>query len=236
VSSTATNIRGVSRRDMLRNIALALTAAGAGPMSLEAAQHVHNATSAERAKTGGAYQPKLLNAHEYKTVTRLAELIIPADEVSGSAVDAGAPEFIDLLCSQNAALAGIYTGGLLWLDGYTRNRYGNQFLESTATQQNEVMDALVAAARTEDAWRREAENWATEHYRTFAGEGVQPPADMYPGLNFFNWVLRMTVDAFYTSPIGVKDVGFMGNAAHSSYVVPQEAIDYALKRSPLAKG
>jgi gluconate 2-dehydrogenase gamma chain len=236
VSDTAINIRGVSRRDMLRNIALALTAAGAGPMSMEAAQHVHNAATSERAKTGGTYQPKALNAHEYKTVTRLAELIIPADDISGSAVDAGAPEFIDVLCSQNTALTDIYTGGLLWLDGYTRERHGKRFVEGSPAQQIEVMDNLVAAARTDDAWRREAENWATEHYRTFAGEGVQPPADMYPGLNFFNWVLRMTVDAFYTSPIGIKDVGFMGNAAHSSYVVPQEAIDYAFKRSPLAKG
>ena len=59
------------------------------------------ASRAGEGKTAGVYKPKLFNAHEYATVRRLAEIIIPADEVSGSAVEAGAPEFIDLICANN---------------------------------------------------------------------------------------------------------------------------------------
>ena len=101
---------------------LALTAGGSGMMSPAEAQQVHAAAAADRAGNG-TYKPKLLTDHEYKTVTKLAEIIVPADEKSGSAVDAGAPEFIDLLCSQNPDLAAIYTGGILWLDGEMRRRH-----------------------------------------------------------------------------------------------------------------
>ena len=51
---------------------------------------------------------------------------------------------------------------------------------------------------------------------------------------FFDWVRKMTVDAFYTSAIGIKDLGYVGNTAHSKYVVPPAAMEYALKRSPFA--
>ena len=44
----------------------------------------------------------------------------------------------------------------------------------------------------------------------------------------------MVVDAYYTSPVGVKDIGFMGNKVRSEFSVPKEAVEYALKRSPFA--
>src|SRR5215212_7104738 len=92
-----------SRRDLLRNVALA---AMLGGLDAEAAQHVHTAAAAEKAATG-AYKAKLLNAHEFQTMQRLASLIIPEDEHSKGALEAGAVEFIDLLCSQNPDLATI---------------------------------------------------------------------------------------------------------------------------------
>src|SRR5712691_11838166 len=99
----------LSRREILRNIALTVTAVAGGRLSLEAAQHIHQQVKEER-KSAGTYKLKLFNEREHKTLGRLAELIVPADEVSGSAREAGAPEFIDLLCSQNRELADIYTG------------------------------------------------------------------------------------------------------------------------------
>ncbi len=43
----------------------------------------------------------------------------------------------------------------------------------------------------------------------------------------------MTVDAFYTSEIGIAEIGYEGNAVRTKYEVPQEAVEYALRRSPL---
>ena len=203
-------IRGVSRRGVLRGLA---TAAGAGlvPGEGESAQHVHPA--APGGKTGaGAARAKLFNPHEHATLRRLAELIVPADERSGSALEAGAPEFIDLLCGQNSRLASIFTGGLLWLDREMQRRHGKDFVDASADQQAGMLDLLSAAHP--------------------AGEAS--PAALAPGREFFQWVARMTVDAFYTSAVGIQDLGYLGNQGMTRYEAPEPSIQYALKRAGMA--
>jgi hypothetical protein len=218
-----------SRRDLIRAIALGITSAGV--LDLEAAQHVHNAAAAGR--KGGPYKPKALAEHEYMTVARLAELIVPADEVSGSAVDAGAPEFIDILCSENEKLAGIFHGGLAWLDAEMLRRHNQTFLSANAGLQTAMLDLLVAAEREERARRGEELVYQrSADYKGFSAYTTDRQNPLSAGARFFDWVRQMTVDAFYTSPIGVKDVGFIGNRALSKYEVPKEAVDYAMRRSP----
>ena len=219
-----------TRRDAIRQIALGLTAAGS--LEIEAAQHVHEETAAEK-KAAGAYTVKAFTKHEYATVRRLAELIVPADEVSGSAVEAGAPEFIDLLASQNRTLADIYHGGLAWLDNEMRRRHGKAFVECAAGDQTAMLDALVAAEREERVRAGEQLVYErAEHYRGFAGYTTNRASDLGPGVKFLDWIRKMTVDAFYTSPAGMKDVAYPGGKGMSRYVVPKESIDYAMSRSP----
>jgi len=214
----------LTRRDLVGNLALALSSA-AVPISLEAAQHVHEAAAREK-EAQGAYTPKCFNPHEFRTLERLAELIIPADGVTGSAREAGAPEFIDLLCSQNPELAAIFTGGLLWLDAEMRRRHGAPFVEAGEREQIAVLEGLwEASGGTEESKPEPA-----------AGGRDRPDTSLSPGVVFFNWVTKLTVDAFYTSRLGIKDLGYTGNSSHSKYVVPQEVIDYAIKRSPFAGG
>ena len=189
----------VSRRDVLTKIA---AAALAGPVGLEAAQHVHEAAAASTATTGGVYKPKGLTQHEFDTMKTLCEIIVPG------ASKGGAAEFIDLLSSQNPEMSAIYTGGLAWLDEAMKRQYHLDFLTAKAEQKTEMLDRI--------AYRKN---------RT---------PELAPGINFFNWARRMTVDAYYTSAAGIKDVGYMGNRAIKEFKVPQEAIDYAVKRSPFA--
>ena len=191
-----------SRRELLTSIA---AAALAGPLSLEAAQHVHGIAVQEKA--AGLYKPKALNAHEYKTLQILADLIIPADERGPGAAAAGSCEFIDLLASQNAQLLAIYTGGLAWLDRSSQRLYAKHFVGANPQQQTALLD-LIAYRKNESPM-------------------------LGPGIRFFEWARRMVVDAYYTSPAGIKAIGYVGNAAIAKFEVPQEAIDYALKRSPV---
>ena len=133
-----------TRRDALRKIALALTAAGSAmELNAQEAQHVHSAVAAEA--KGGKYKPKVFSEHEWATVTRLSELVVPADGRSGSAVDAGAPQFIDVLCSQNPELTVIFTGGISWFDAEMRRRAGKEFVSATPAEQTAMLDAIVAA-------------------------------------------------------------------------------------------
>ncbi|MGH9631836.1 MAG: gluconate 2-dehydrogenase subunit 3 family protein [Bryobacteraceae bacterium] len=219
----------IDRRSLIRSLALAITSAGM--LDLDAAQHVHAENASEKAK--GAYKVKAFEPAEYKTLQRLAELIVPEDEVSGSGVTAGAPEFIDLLSSQNDTLAAIFHGGLAWLDAEMRQRYQSTFASAAPAQQTAMLDELVKAAGVEAARKSDELVFAESPiYRDFSGYTVDRAGDLGPGIVFFDWVRKMTVDAFYTSPIGIKDLGYKGNGAHSKYTVPDEALQYALKRSP----
>jgi gluconate 2-dehydrogenase gamma chain len=221
----------IDRRSIIRGLALAITSAGM--LDLDAAQHVHTETSSEKAK--GAYKVKAFQPAEYKTLQRLAELIVPKDDVSGSALDAGAPEFIDLLSSENEELADIFHGGLAWLDAEMRKRHKSTFVGATPAQQTGMLDVLVEADRVETARRNEELVYSkSDTYKDFSGYTVHRANDLGPGIRFFDWVRKMTVDAFYTSPIGVKDLGYVGNRAYSKYTVPKESLEYAIKRSPFA--
>jgi hypothetical protein len=196
-----------SRREWLRHIAVSLTLGTAANCALSAqdAHHVHEAVAADKAV--GPYVPKALTAHEFATLQRLSDLILPADEHSPGALAAGAAEFIDFLCSASDEMKRIYTGGLGWMDDATRRRKdGETFLGATPNRQTALLDAI--------AWRESA------------------PAGLEPGVEFFDWARKMVADAFYTSPIGIRDLGYQGNRAMSEFHVPQEAIVYAVKRSP----
>jgi len=225
-------ISDLSRRDAIRRIALALTAAGAattGALDIASAQHVHKEVKSSKGAAGD-YTPKLLTEHEFQTVSKLAELIVPADERSGSAVDAGAPEFIDLLCSQNETLARIYTSGIGWLDARMRHRYDSTFVEASGDQQTEMLDLLVEAQRN----AKEPDVLWDRDYSRFHDYGLEKRSDLGAGVRFFDWVRKMSVDAYYTSEIGIKDLGYIGNEALSEFVVPEEAIAHAMKAAPRA--
>ena len=189
----------ISRRDVLARIA---AAAMAGPVGLEAAQHVHEAAAADVAASGGVYTPKALTQHEFETLKTLCEIIVP------NASKGGAAEFIDLLSSQNPEMAAIYTGGIAWLDEEMKRQYHADFLAASAERKTEMLDKIA--------------------YR----KNEMP--EIAPGIKFFAWLRRMTVDAYYTSAAGIKEVGYMGNRGMKEFKVPQEAIDYAVKRSPFA--
>lgn len=175
-------------------------------MSAQDASRVHQHAAHAKAKSGGVYEPLLLNAHEFKTVRQLADLIIPplAEEPGGAG--AGAAEFIDLLAANNEKLRDIWLGGLGWLDHESRRRGGQNFFDATP----EVCKQLV----NDIAYRKNS------------------TPELAPGIRFFDWARRMVVDAYFTSPAGVKALGYQGNTGMAQFQVPKAALDYALTRSP----
>jgi len=197
-------LRKISRRDLLRNVAVS---AATGGLSAEAAQHVHRIAAEEKEGAGGVYQPKCFTAHEYASLEKLAGLIVPPSKHSQGALAAGAPEFIDLLAGHNDELAAIFTGGLAWLDREMERRHGSRFLDAEPGQRTALLDLI--------AWRK------------------NDSLELGPGIRFFDWARRMTVDAYYTSRAGIEDLGYQGNRAVSEFSVPEEALQYALKRSGL---
>ena len=225
--------QGPSRRDLIKALAFAVAATGGVMEDIAAAQHVH-AEATSSIKATGAYVSREMSGAEFKTLERLAELIVPADDVSGSAREAGAAPFIDVLCSQNKKLAEIYHGGLAWLDAEMNKRYGKSFVNASPADQTAMLDLLVQAEKLEKSRVDEVAGMKKAAYRDFADYSLKPAHPLAAGAKFFDWVRKMTVDAFYTSPLGVNDLGYMGSGVYSKYEVPKKSMDYAMKRSPLA--
>jgi len=182
---------GISRRDVLKN--LAIGAAGGSVLQVipvEAAALAHEMVHKEKAATpGGNYTPKYFSAHEYATLLILCDTILPKDEKSGGALEAGALEFIDLLTSENKDFQLEFGGGLMWLDNVCLDRFEKTFLDATADQRKEVLDLI--------AYRKNA---------------LADPS-LSQGVAFFSRLRDMTCDGFYSSKIGIADLEYIGNTA-----------------------
>lgn len=194
-----------SRRSLLRSAAVAATL---GQLDAETMQHVHQQAAEAKQKGKGVYAPRTLNAHEFKTVTLLADLIIPPEGTEPGGALAGAPEYIDLLSTGSDRMARIWQGGLAWLDSASRQRFQARFLDAAPAQRTALLD-LIAYRRNDSP-------------------------ELGPGIEFFDWARRLVVDAYFTSPAGSKALGFQGNTGMATFEVPAEALTYALKRSPFA--
>ena len=186
---------GVSRRDILRT--LAAGAVGGSVLQVipaKAAEFAHQAVRKEKAAApAGKYAPKFFDAHQYETLNSLCETIIPKDEKSGGAIEAGAPEFIDLITSENEEFQVKLGGGLLWLDTRCVDQFGRAYLECSAEQRKETLDLIAY------------------------GKNAKKDASLSQGVAFFALLRNMTCDGFYTSKIGIDDLQYIGNVARAEW-------------------
>jgi gluconate 2-dehydrogenase gamma chain len=180
---------GISRRNVLKSLAMGAAATSVlRVIPAQAAEYAHHMIAAEKAAAPAkGYVPKFFPAHDYKTLLTLCQTIIPADSDSGGAIEAGAPEFIDLLTSENKEYQGVLGGGLRWLDNTCTDRYGKLFLDCSSDQQKEILDLI--------AYRKNAVSQSA----------------LGPGVEFFMFLRNMTADGFFTSEIGIKYLGYIGS-------------------------
>lgn len=137
--------------------------------------------------------------HEMATLAVLSDIIIPADEISGSATDAGVPEFIEFIVKDMPHHQTPLRGGLRWLDVQCMNRFGKAFKDCTQIQQLEVVDEIAYPERK-----------------------IKP--GMEQGVAFFSKLRDLVATGFYTSSIGVKDIGYAGNTPTQWNGVPEEVL------------
>ncbi len=184
--------KSISRRDVLRTLGMgAMAGSVLRVIPMQAAEYAHNMVQAEKASAAGGYTPKFFPPHQYKILQALCETIIPAEDGTGGAIEAGAPEFIDLLTSENPDYQLKLGGGLMWLDSTCTDRYGKVFLECASEQQKQILDQI--------AYRRNALSDPS------LSQGV------------FSFLRMMTVDGFFTSEIGIKYLGYIGNKYMKSF-------------------
>jgi gluconate 2-dehydrogenase gamma chain len=168
------------RRTMLKMM-MALPVAGMLPPSA-LAERVRGLPDAD------AWRPRVLTVHEWATVRVLGDWIVPADETSGSASEAGVPEFIaDWLEYQGGALLAEIRAGLVWLDATCLRNFGIGFVDCSADRQKEMLDRIAYPAKA-------------------AAENAK-------GMAFFNRMRDLVLSGFYTSEMGIRSLPYVGTAA-----------------------
>jgi gluconate 2-dehydrogenase gamma chain len=175
--------RRTSRRDALK-VLLAAPAATFAWTEAEAAQAAASAQAA-RAATAKPFVPKFFTAAEYRLVNVLADIVIPKDERSGSATDAGVPEFMDFMMIDQPARQVAMRGGLAWLDVECQRRHDKIFLNCTDAERTAVLDDI--------AWPAKAK------------------PDFAHGVAFFTNFRDLTASGFWTTRMGIDDLQYMGN-------------------------
>lgn len=141
---------------------------------------------------------KFFDAHEMATIAILADIIIPKDEVSGSATDAKVPDFINFIVVDMPDHQVPMRGGLRWLDLQCLKRYSKSFKDCDEKQRMEMVDEI--------AWPNKAK------------------PGMKQGVAFFSLMRNLTATGFYTSAIGIKDVGYKGNQPNQWNGVPDDVL------------
>ena len=196
----------IGRRSALRLIGTAPIAVAFTLGANEAAAAAEKAATAVKAAAAGkAYVPKFFNPQEWKTVRILVDMIIPRDERSGSATDAGVPEFMDYLMNdptdtdlQRERRQTGMRGGLAWINSVTERRFGHAFAEATETERTAILDEI---AYSKDEQEDEAEMREPRDLRVIVQHGA----------SFFNSFRDLTASGFWSSKMGMEDLQFVGN-------------------------
>ena len=177
----------INRRALLKLLSTAPVAASFAFTEAEAQEaHLHAQAARQAARrTGAAFEPKFFTTHEYETVRILCDLIIPKDERSGGATEAGVPEFMDFILIDQPSRQVPMRGGLAWLDLESQRRFDKTFVAATDAQRRQILD------------------------------DVSTYGELKPGLShgrtFFRSFRDLTASGFWTSKMGIEDLGYMGN-------------------------
>jgi hypothetical protein len=203
----------MKRRDTLKAIALGAVSTG---LLLDACKPKEAADAAKNAaaQPAGSFtldrQPEeiehykkvtattFFTPHEMATIALLADIIIPKDEVSGSATEAGVPDFIEFIVKDMPDHQVPMRGGLRWLDIHSHRRFEKSFTEITPEQRISIVDEIAYPKKAKP--------------------------EVAQGVAFFNLMRNLTATGFYTSEMGGKDIGYMGNTPNQWNGVPDEVL------------
>ena len=200
----------MNRRDSIK--ALGFAAAG-GALLLEScgpdtgakdgaavgADKLPGVTDVEHERNQRLADEQFFTEHELATLAVLSDIIIPADGVSGSATEAGVPAFIEFMVKDIPAYKTPMRGGLKWLDVQCQQRYGSVFAGCEDGERIQLVDEIAYPA------------------------SAKP--EMGPGVAFFSLMRNLTASGFFTSEVGVKDIGYVGNRPGVWDGVPQDVLE-----------
>lgn len=144
---------------------------------------------------------ELFNTHEMETIAALSVVILPPKEPHGGPIEAGVPELVEFMGKDIPTMAPTLLGGLMWLDHKSNTEFGTEFKSATLDQKKLICDQIC--------WH-----------------DTEKPLDEQPlEIQFFYMMRGLTVTGYYTSKVGIADLGYKGNMPNVWDGVPQDVLD-----------
>ncbi|WP_422079357.1 gluconate 2-dehydrogenase subunit 3 family protein [Ulvibacterium sp.] len=144
---------------------------------------------------------QLFNEHEMETIAVLSTVILPPKEPHGGPIEAEVPEFIEFMGKDIPEMQNTLLGGLMWLDHKSNTEFGKEFKSAALEQQKQILD-------------------------TICFHDMEVPLDEQPlEIQFFHLMRALTMTGYYTSKVGIADLGYKGNQPNVWDGVPQDVLD-----------
>lgn len=194
----------MDRREALKTLSLGTLAAGFAMTGCETAPpeaaREHKFWKHVSEEDLEKWETQFFTDHEFETVRQLANMTIPADEHSGSAEDAGVPEFIDFMMLDRPGYQTPIRGGLNWLDLQCQKMFDKHFIDCSEEEKKTILDEIAYP------------------------EVAKP--EMKPGVSFFNRFRDLVASGFWSSKIGIEDIGYIGNQPYNWNGCSHEALEH----------
>ena len=206
----------MKRRDSLKALALSTFGIGVNTASAKA-ENITNtegvlndlfkekdvdkpgSTEEEKIRDRKIKADKFLTLSEMKVITVLSDIILPADGISGSASQAGVPAFIDFMVKDKPEMQTPMRGGLKWMDVQCLKMFDKTFIDCTSAQRLTLIDLIAYPLKAKPEYSQ--------------------------GVKFFSLMRNLTLTGFYTTQMGFKDLGYLGNTPNNWEGVPQDVLD-----------
>ncbi len=144
---------------------------------------------------------QLFNKHEMETIAVLSTVILPPKEPHGGPIEADVPEFIEFMGKDIPEMQNTLLGGLMWMDHKSNTEFGTEFKSATLEQQKQICDEICF-------------------------HDPKVPLDKQAlEIQFFALMRNLTVSGYYTSKVGIADLGYKGNMPNVWDGVPQDVLD-----------
>jgi len=204
----------MNRRDTIKSLILGSVATGLVlngclPNGSEALPKVakrplYGRTPSEKLRDEQIYKETFLNEGELSTIAVLCDIILPKNDLYGSASEAGVKEFVDFIVKDMPYQQTPLRGGLMWLDNYSNKLYSKEFVNCSHKEQLHICDQIAYPDKTNPALKQ--------------------------GEKFFTRMRNLTLTGYFTSKMGIKDLGYKGNTPNVWDGVPEEVLkDHGMK-------
>ena len=165
------------------------------------ADHFFGRTPEELERIEKLNAEQLFNEHELETIAVLSTVILPPKEPHGGPIEAEVPAFIEFIGKDIPDLQITLLGGLMWLDHKSNTDFGIEFKSAALEQQKQILD-------------------------TIAFHDIEVPIEEQSlEIQFFYLMRGLTMTGYYTSKVGIADLGYKGNSPNIWDGVPQDVLD-----------